>query len=397
MKINISVILEYLFTLFLILDGFSVYMTPQSNRVLFTALSLGVLILMNMFSSKHKNKMGRIPYVLSFLALIYFVQDIKDIILGTVLFVLGLPLLIRYIWKCRLERHSFSVLYRIDDWIVFLTICSITLWLLGPVFDFIKPNMFFKGSWGAWTYKENYVPGYCGLLFLTQMEDGTFLNNEIWRNTSIFAEGPMFNLWLCIGFSITLFLRKSLSKIRVIVYILGVLSTFSSTGFIFLSITGIYYLAKTGAFAKLQKNIFFRNLIYLFGIVLSLILVKMILSQKADSTSYLIRMNEYTNAFNSFKSNPLFGVGYKRGAEYEFGMSNSLLSILGCGGIWVFSITYYPLVCVLRKFKTENFRIIGIAISFLILSLSTNFYTQFVFILFPAFLYSLLIKKKIYE
>ena len=397
MKNNISAILEFLFVFFLILDGFSVYMTPQSNRVLFTALSLGVLILMNIFSFKHKGNIGKVPYILSFLALIYFVYDINDIVLGTVLFILGLPLLIHYIWVCRIDGHPFSILYKIDNCIVFLTISSIVLWLLGPIGGIIKPNMLFEGSWGAWTYKENYVSGYYGLLFLTQIEDGTFLSNEIWRNTSIFAEGPMYNMWLCIGFSITLFLRKTISPPKVAVYILGVMSTFSSTGFIFFSIVGTFYLVRTGAFVKLKRKVFLRNIIFLFALILAIFVVKIILSQKADSTSYLIRMNEYSNAFNSFKSNPLFGVGYKNGAEYEFGMSNSLLSILGCGGIWLFLLTYYPLVCVFRKFKTENFRIIGVAVSFLILTLSTNFYTQFVFILFPAFLYSLLIKKKIYE
>lgn len=104
-----------------------------------------------------------------------FLQDIKDIVLGSVLFVLGLPLLINYIWKCRLSKHSFSVLYRIENLVFFFTISSIILWLLGPIFDIISPNMHFDGSWGAWTYKEKSVPGYYGLLFLTQIEDGTFL------------------------------------------------------------------------------------------------------------------------------------------------------------------------------------------------------------------------------
>lgn len=393
MKINLSIFLEYLFALFLILDGFSVYMTPQSNRVLFTSLSLGVLILMNIFSPKSRVKSSLIPYVLSFLALIYFLQDIKDIVLGSVLFVLGLPLLINYIWKCRLSKHSFSLLYRIENLVFFFTISSIILWLLGPIFDIISPNMHFDGSWGAWTYKEKSVPGYYGLLFLTQIEDGTFFSNEIWRNTSIFAEGPMFNLWLCIAFSINLFLRETYSRKRVIIYIVGVLSTFSSTGFIYLSIIGIYFFARTGALARFNKNAFLKYFMILFGLLLSYLLVKSILSQKADSVSYLIRMNEYTTAISSFMSNPLFGVGYKSCSEFNFGMSNSLLSLLGGGGIWLFSIIYYPIICFLIKIKVVDFRILGIVISFLILTFSTNFYTQFVIILFPAFLYSLLIKK----
>lgn len=131
----------------------------------------------------------------------------------------------------------------------------------------------------------------------------------------------------------------------------------------------------------------------LFGLLLSYLLVKSILSQKADSVSYLLRMNEYTIAISSFMSNPLFGVGYKSCSEFNFGMSNSLLSLLGGGGIWLFSIIYYPIICFLIKIKVVDFRILGIVISFLILTFSTNFYTQFVIILFPAFLYSLLIKK----
>lgn len=394
MKIKIDDFFEYIFALFLILDGFSIYMTPQNNRVLFTALSLVVLVLLNLVKNGNVRNKSFVPLLLSICALIYFVQDIKDVVLGSVLFVFGLPLFIRYLCKCNIKGHPFSILNKIDDLICLLTICSLILWILGPIGGILKPNMSFAGSWGAWTYKESYVPGYFGLLFLTQIEDGTFLTNEIWRNTSIFAEGPMYNLWLCIGFTITLFLKKSASRWRICVYILGVMSTFSSTGFIFLSIIGGYYVMKTGALVKLHKNRFLKYIVILLTFVFSYFLVREVLVQKSDSVSYMIRMNEYTNAFNSFRLHPIFGVGYKNGSEYDFGMSNSLMSVLGCGGLYMFLLIYFPIGYVLSKIKAANFRLLGITFAYIILTLSTNFYTQFIFIIFPAILYSILINKK---
>ena len=144
------------------------------------------------------------------------------------MFLLGLPFLLNYFSMSILNRRGFFLFYKLQNIVVLLSLSSVILWLLGPLTDILRTDTSIRINWG---YIQTYK-GYFSLLYNIQLEDGTFLNSYLYRNTSIFTEGPMFNLWLIIALLVEFFMRKKVSIIKIVLLTLTLLTTFSTTGFI---------------------------------------------------------------------------------------------------------------------------------------------------------------------
>ena len=381
--------IEYIFAIVLILDGNSVYMTPTDMRSVYTLLCLIVLLAMSFLIIKKTNFDGiYISILISVFSLFYFILRPSSVLLGITLFVAGLPLFIFYFIYCYRRNHFYSLLIRIENLIIILSGFSLFLWIIGPTLKLIEPNVVFYGDWGAWTYSDK-VEGYFGLLFETQQEDGAFLESSIWRNTSIFAEGPMYNIWLDLSITIELFVRKRANAIRLMLLCTSLFTVFSTTGFLYFVIIFSFYLVGGHSLKKIVRLKIFLYIVsacVLYGMFL---LVDLLISNKSNTGSFIGRLSGYLAGWECFFKEPLLGIGFLKGEKYGFGFTNSLSDVLGQGGLWLFSILYYPFLrYAFFKRQYKNRVMSSLLITFVFLAVTTNFYTRFIFILFIGFSYS---------
>lgn len=391
-------LLDYSLAITLILDGWSVYVSPDNMRVFFTIIGVFLMVVIfYMFRPKERHKCRSLLLFLSFVSFTYFIIRPSHLLAGVALYVLFLPLFIDYLLKCKLNKKPFEILYKIDNIICFLSFFSILLWIIGPVFNLIGTNVTYIGDWGSWD-EHDKISGYFGLLFKAQTEDGTFLENRIWRNTCIFTEGPMYNLWLDISLCTELFLKSKVNRLRVFILIVSILTTFSTTGYIFVLI--IVFVNLIYKECRLNMNIKILWVIFSFVFIgLTYYLIDGLLIMKSDSNSFLIRMTSYDIAFSAFLSNPLMGIGYLMGADVaeSFGFTNSFTDLLGQGGLWLFLIVYGPLLYYLMVMKHKSKDYISLFLLFMYLAITTNFYSRLLFFVIPAFFYSRIFYYYYYE
>lgn len=392
-------VIEYCLAITLILDGWSVYVSPEHMRTFFSIVGVLFLIVLWIINPKLKNKHIGLLFAIFFSSLLYFVLMPYHALSGIGLYSIALPLFIDYMIKCYMRGRQFHLLYKIENVIVVLSFISTALWVVGPTLGFLEPNFVIKGDWGSWADHDK-INGYWGLLFLAQPEDGTFLGFDLWRNTSIFTEGPMYNLWLDLSICTELFLREKVNKFRFGILITALLTTFSSTGYIFLLIIVLFYWISDSS-TLTRHNTIIRIGITILSFSAVSLFIKEILVMKSDTGSYLTRITNYALAYSEFVANPMFGVGYMMGPDYSFGYTNSFTDLLGQGGLYLFLISFFPFLYYILfvKRKLRSIQMNALCILFLYLAITTNFYSRLVFFFIPAVMYSYIYisKDNVYE
>lgn len=180
----------------------------------------------------------------------------------------------------------------------------------------------------------------------------TWIVDGLYRNCGIFREPGIFQVYLNIALLLQLFVLKAADKKKVIVFAVGVLSTFSTAGIIILVFILVLFLFS----AYKTKNSF------LYGASLIIIVLYVFnsslfreesfnkLEYGLDSKSTLARVSSITVPAEIFMESPIFGRGmsdysdeyerilYKQyrtpyGAE---GLStNTIMTVLGVWGIFI--------------------------------------------------------------
>ncbi|MGS2738019.1 hypothetical protein [Sinomicrobium sp. M5D2P17] len=204
-------------------------------------------------------------------------------------------------------------------------------------FPVLKPTGNFVIPWGG----EKFISNYYGIYFKTQM--ATIFGFSIDRNTAIFAEGPIYNFHLCFAFLLEFFLKEKdhRNRKKLIVLLLAMLSTFTTTGQLFLAgfVGVLFVFNKTrNKFLVLLKVVSFPILLV---VILNLFLN--IISEKQSSDSYATREVRIYESIQDWTRNPMLGVGYGKTGE---GSSNSLFTILSDGGLLLLSVYIVPFLFV---------------------------------------------------
>lgn len=223
---------------------------------------------------------------------------------------------------------------------------SLFFWLFGSFLRIIKPSGVVYSSWGARSGNYNALPTYFNLYFESQDND---LNLSIFqgvaKNTAIFSEAPMAALNFSIGLLTQLFNKKSKwDKCRKIVLILGILSTFSITGYIFLLLLAMIRIGIQNK-AKMSNN--FRYFIVILSLVCVIAAVSFLYNSKinANMASVSVRKDDYKVGLRAWLSSPLLGIGIQNytGLKnfmeswryFNTGFSNSVMDILSGGGLYL--------------------------------------------------------------
>lgn len=259
----------------------------------------------------------------------------------------------------------------------FISVFSIFIFVI----VFIAPSIF------------NYVPviGYRGgvevhnLFFTVALPRAEFN-----RNYGLFWEPGAFQVYLNLALIFELFAKNELRKRYVLVFILAIITTFSTTGYIVLVPILLAYLIKADFFIKHKHN--FKYVIAIT--IISLLVFKFmpenyirllfgklegLFSESGNSNfSTTVRINAIIYPFYEFIKSPFIGVGYSQyltmAAEKIYTMPTftpiNWFALFGL--LWGIPCNYYYIRNVLH-FKSGKFSRCLIAIALLLVIMSEDF------------------------
>lgn len=382
--------LEYVWAAFLVLDGNSVYHANAMRDYHLLegcVISTAVLLLVQMFLRKTKFKASwlGVAVVLALYNVVYlsFRQNEMAVTDFTFTFVLGLPLLVLLFVQMHQQGRLMLLIRKIGLVVCFLAGMSLFFWLFGVMLDLIQPNSWTVISWGY----ANWIESYSGLHFEIQLDTTFFQDQYIYRNSGIFTEAPMFNLWLDIALAIELFLRERSSPARVSLLVVTIFTTMSVTGILFLAICLVLYLLSDVRHNGRGRAGLMLVLVALTVLPGLIVLGWFSLSLKADTDSFLMRLSDYTAGLMLWMDYPIFGSGYgnlRSLLTYMYspngmiGFSNSLTAVLGTGGLWMSVLFFIPMFGAVFTNWTGSRAKSRFAFCYLFLFCSTAFFFRFI-------------------
>ena len=350
MSRKLSSFLEYLFFLLIVISTRSIFIhlldgahNDRIVKILILIVSMFILLLnINSLRLEKKSLLGIVLYyIVSGALLFYNVLIIKD---GILAFIFNIILLLPIFWiVCRvfyLNNRLVYLLHKYSDIVFIIASISLFFWLAGSLLDIIEPNSYLTSIWAD--EDGRLINGYYYLYFETQKIN--LLGFEGWRNTSIFVEGPIFNIVLLVAFVNLLFLDKRSKKsinIKALIILVSIFSVLSTTG-IFLSIFILLYKfyfrnkltrKRIRLLLSLSPVLLYATILFLYNLALD----------KAQTGSASMRVDDIHAGIIAWLDSPIVGNGYTHlEAIFKYmnmsirpntGYSNGILSTLVQGGI----------------------------------------------------------------
>lgn len=324
--------------------------------------------------------------------LVYFAFSHYNIS-STICFIVELILLTNYVLLSE-KNGIISILKTYKTLMIFISLSSLFFWLFGSVFNIIEPT---GQIYSTWTGDENQLAvfkGYFGIHFETQSID-MFDDAGMLRNTSIFNEGPMYSLHLSLALLIELFIEKRPAAINVVLFLITILTTMSSTGYV-LSLGALFL--KFYIWSKGKYSFKYFSSIALCILLTSIsYIVWQLFNYRADTVSGLIRFDDYLVAINTWISSPIFGVGIlnydamRQNMDawrfFNTGYSNSIGLVLAQGGIWLFlPLIYFFYISIKKSYKEKKYNALSLSILFLFLMFFATGIYKFNMLCFLAYL-----------
>ena len=385
-------IIEYIWAFIIILNGNSVFhaSSVKDYKLLELAVFMTFVLLIMNFMLR-RIKATRMNVVFMIIILLYgtiylsFMQTQINAGIFIKLFLLGAPTLFLLFVELHRKNLLLQLIFRFVDLLCLLSVVSLVFWYLGVIAKVIQPNMHIPISWGNFTYAD----GFFGVHYAFQLDTTFFPDAYIYRNSGIFAEAPMFNLWLNIALAIEVFLRPKTSKIRVVLLIVTILTCMSVTGIIFTVLClGLSALLHFKEMKRFQKG--FLIVLGIVGIPLAAYLVFQVLAMKGDTQSFDMRLSDYVGGVRLWMDYPVFGAGFgnlKALQNYVYspdgavGFSNSIMAVLSTGGAWMALLYYVPHIAMLFPWITgsKKFSCFGWCMMFLFCT--TIFFARFIGVL----------------
>lgn len=320
-------IIEYI-TLFAIIYLSSSFVGIAMNGTINLTLTIMITIisfLLNIKKIKFSTKMWLLILILITLTLISVLLN-QDNLYDYIIFLI--PLICGFIISNIIEPKLFIKYY--DNILYFLSIFSIITFLIIN----IVPNLL------------NYFPitiNQSGIVMKNLFFSVVYNNSYFNSNYGLFWEPGAYQIFVNIALFFQLFLFKTINKKRVAIYILTIVTTFSTTGYFglfFLII--IYFLSNNNLGKKRIKNILYififlfisyfivKNLsenIYfkVFG-KLEALFNSSLLTNNQSFISTNIRVNSLKIPLDAFLSNPLFGISFTKLNKLSLVYGQSMLT-----------------------------------------------------------------------
>lgn len=402
---GLMVLLEYAWAVVVVLNGNSVFHAYSIKSYHLLELSLVftyLLLAMELYVYRLRPAWDQLLLAVGLMiySVVYIAarQSSMSVINFVFLFVIGLPGLF-LLFSIRHSRgRLLPLIRRLYDVIVILAVISLYYWTFGVMLKIIPANCYTVIDWG---YRK-YVLGYDWLHFSTQLDTTFFPDAFIYRNSSIFTEAPMFNLWLDMALAGELFLKDRTSKLRVVVLTIAILTTLTVTGLLFLGICGSIHIVRNyHNMDRKQKGAVLTAGMVLLPMLAVVAIYTLVL--KSDTQSYSMRLSDYVAGIKLWWDYPLFGAGYANlqallpymySPDGLLGFSNSLTAVLGTGGLWIAAIFYIPHFGALLPRLTGDSRLSAFALCYLYLFCTTAFFGRYIVVVMAAFMMALMFESK---
>lgn len=333
--------LEYVFMFIVLLEFNSVLLEIKGAGIFLSILAF-VVILILCILRKHYVRFDSIVFIL----LLGSVLPLLNVYPGSELsfvriFVILLPLFLCYQKACKRENifTLFNILLKFSNLVYFFAIVSLFYWIFATNLGVIKPTMMVPNDWGEF----KFVPTYHFLYY--EMQTCAFMGYSTIRNSGMFEEGPMYNMVLCTSLLIELFLRTPYSKRRIIVLCITIITTFTTTGFIFLMTITLYiYYRKTSGKNILLKVLMVSSVLFVIYETSTFIIEdKLSSTEGSGEGSFNSRTQDIEECIAIGMNNPFLGQGlFTKRLQQEdggtYGFSNSLFTLFADGGIYTVSL-----------------------------------------------------------
>ena len=350
---SIRVIIQYLLSILIFFDYYSVYWMLCKNiygdRILYfvNASILFVFVILGRDNPVSNLQKSNITCSIILFSILFFFGP--DFYTWFFLFIVIVPLFSLYFAsRSNLSKdvnYSFFDVY--SKVATFFGFISIIFWILGPLMGIISSNCIVPNTWGL----RQFFEGYYFIHFETQTI--TFFDNTIYRNTGFMCEAPVFNLLLCIALAYELFVNNKKHLIRKIILIATILSTLTTTGQLFLLLMLLMKLYNITKNNKKRKLLFWTLAPVMTIIVYNVSTI--IMEEKMGTDSYESRSIVISNMMSSLYENPFFGVGINKYQTYDGqGLSNSLFHLMVDGGLYLTSIFLFYILYVPYKYKNKT-------------------------------------------
>lgn len=262
-------------------------------------------------------------------------------------------LLSAFLVACVYEKNKFFLLYR--NVILILTGYSLLIWLFVAI-GIITP-------YSVYNIASTHLKSFGGCLF---NGDG-FLT----RNFSIFREPGVFSFFLCSAFMLECAQERKLQWKRLLLYVFGILTTFSTGG-----ILVFLLLIISKMFLDKSSSNFFFGAFLLIAIIIALPFVPDIqelvfgkLSDE-DNVSRIARLSSFTIPINIIIKNPILGCGLDNFADiyvrqggflaFDVGVGSATNTILNAAAVWgivmalFYLLTYWRFTKILSSFSLKR-------------------------------------------
>jgi len=382
-------VLEYLWALAVILNGNSVYYASadvelhllELSVILTYCVTVGHFIVYG-FHPTRQNVMITLALLLYCTIYLSVMQTSMNVGVYVMLFVLGAPALYMLFSEMNRQGRLLKLMHRFVDWLCILAIISLFFWIFGVVLNLFPPNGYMEVNWGAFSK----IRGYYGIHYAFQYDTTFMPDGVLFRNSGIFAEAPMFNLWLCIALGLELFATAKPKRWRVVVLSVTILTTLSVTGILFLILCiGLSAWIHYKTLSRAKKSLLLLGAAVAIPVVATVLLES--ISLKAETDSFDMRLSDYIGGVKLWMDYPLFGagfgnlkvfIGYVYSPNGTVGFSNSIAAVLGTGGVWMALLYYLSHIGMLIPTITGSRKLSCFGICMMFLFCTTIFYARYI-------------------
>jgi hypothetical protein len=376
MSILIKDILKYLIVILCVVNSGSLFYTTWDNNY-FLFSHLGLALIYFFLFCQHKSSPKSLVFFVILLASYYlinlFISNFSIAYIGLFLKILTMFIIISTF------REAFF--YYLNNVIFYLCLFNLIIY-----FDYLGPKIF--------TILLNFLPNlsttesneYLNLIFFNPFITSEYGDVKFdMRNNGIFWEPGAYQFVL--NFALLFELNKFRRKNYIIFFIISIITTFSTTGFLLLILNLLTSSYRTSLYSYLLSfSVISGVLIFMTVSDLGFKKVNELVSFNAEDE---VQQGSASRAFDAytdiliFLDSPIYGNGLvineDQASIYKgerTGSSNSITYYLASFGIIGFLIFFYPIFFRKPKFRSRIFNV-----SFVIISLSSQN-----FILFPIFL-----------
>lgn len=219
-------------------------------------------------------------------------------------------------------------------------------------------------------------------------------NGFLQRNCGIFTEAPMYSFLLCMAISVEVFLKKYPNKIKCIILAVTVLTTQSTTGYLFLLMV-LFLLYVNNAFLTNKMTV--KKLLFIIVVIIAVFVVVQVLDQKmsfsSGSNSTQTRTDHLIACIQAWFHSPIWGVGYQNldsvlsYASTDQGMSVGFPYMLASSGVFLTGTLVFPLLYnILSFFKQRRLKLLFFELTVMMLYFFTAVTSTPIILFFIAYI-----------